>query len=83
MTNELVEVVLPLPLPTTFTYRIPGEMRGQPVGVGFRVIVPFGKKKFYTGIVTGLPLHPPAGFEIRDVALILDETPVKSEAKRS
>lgn len=76
MTNELVEVVLPLPLPTTFTYRIPGEMRGQPVGVGFRVIVPFGKKKFYTGIVTGLPLHPPAGFEIRDVALILDETPV-------
>lgn len=76
MANELVEVVLPLPLPTTFTYRIPQELLNQPVGVGFRVIVPFGKKKFYTGIIVGLPLQPPAGFEIKDVAMILDESPV-------
>ena len=76
MAAEFVEVVLPLPLLTTFTYRIPEELRQQPIGVGFRVIVPFGRKKFYTGIVTGLPLQAPVGFEIKDVAMILDETPV-------
>lgn len=46
----LVEVVLPLPLYTTFTYRVPSEMR-QGARPGHRVIVPFGRKKFYTGIV--------------------------------
>lgn len=76
MAAEFVEVVLPLPLLTTFTYRIPEELRQLPIGVGFRVIVPFGRKKFYTGIVTGLPLQAPVGFEIKDVAMILDETPV-------
>lgn len=76
MSTELVEVVLPLPLPVTFTYRVPEEMRDIEIGVGYRVIVPFGRKKFYTGIVVGLPLQPPAGFEIKDVALVLDEAPV-------
>ena len=76
MANEYVEVVLPLPLQTTFTYRIPDEMRSLPIGVGFRVIVPFGRKKFYTGIVVGLPMTPPQGYEIKEVAMILDDSPV-------
>lgn len=76
MANEYVEVVVPLPLQTTFTYRIPQEMRSLPIGVGFRVIVPFGRKKFYTGIVVGLPMTPPQGFEIKELAMILDGIPV-------
>lgn len=74
--TDLIEVVLPLPLPTTFTYRIPPDMQTNAIGVGCRVIVPFGKKKFYTGIVTGMPLTPPAGYEIKDIALTLDDAPV-------
>lgn len=70
-----VEVLLPLPLHATFTYRIPPEISGS-VGIGYRVIVPFGRKKFYTGIVIGLPSKAPEGFETKDVALIVDDTPV-------
>lgn len=76
MANEFVEVVLPLPLQTTFTYRVPDEMRSMPLGPGFRVIVPFGRKKFYTGIVVGLPMAAPQGYEIKDLAMILDDSPV-------
>ena len=52
-TSNYLEVLLPLPLNTTFTYHIPTDINTT-VGIGFRVIVPFGKKKFYTGIVTGI-----------------------------
>lgn len=73
---NLVEVLLPLPLPTTFTYSVPEEMSHPEIGVGFRVVVPFGRKKFYTGIVVGLPLQPPAGFEIKEIAMVLDRSPI-------
>jgi len=73
--SDFVEVILPLPLHATFTYRLPDGLKGR-VGVGFRVIVPFGKKKFYTGIVTGTPNLPPEGLEIKEVAMVLDEYPV-------
>ena len=56
--SSYIEVVLPLPLQGTFTYSLPEAMREQ-VSVGARVIVPFGHKKFYTGIVTGFsPVEP-------------------------
>lgn len=73
---RLVEVLLPLPLQATFTYRIPPELHDARIDVGFRVIVPFGRKKFYTGIIVGLPSHAPQGMEIKDVAMILDYYPV-------
>lgn len=74
--NGLIEVVLPLPLLTTFTYRIPPEMQSAAIGVGFRVVVPFGRRKFYTGIVVGMPVTPPVGYELKDIAMILDDAPV-------
>ncbi len=37
------EVILPLPLGATFTYRIPQELDGK-VSIGSRIIVPFGRK---------------------------------------
>ena len=73
--GQLVEVVLPLPLHASFTYRVPPGMSPAPA-VGHRVIVPFGRKKFYTGIVTSFPQKAPEGMEIKDVALSLDVAPV-------
>lgn len=72
---DYVEVILPLPLHTTFTYRVPDDLKGE-IGVGFRVIVPFGRKKFYTAIVVGIPNLPPAGMEVKEVAMVLDSYPV-------
>ncbi len=73
--GEYIEVVLPLPLHATFTYRVPPQMRGG-AGVGHRVIVPFGRKKFYTGIVAGMVARAPEGIEVRDIAMTLDSAPI-------
>ena len=42
------EVILPVPLPTLFTYRIPEGMKAVP---GMRVQVPLGKSTTYKGMV--------------------------------
>ncbi|MEG0701706.1 MAG: hypothetical protein RR442_09325, partial [Muribaculaceae bacterium] len=44
---QYVEVILPLPLYSTFTYHIPSSIDGE-VKIGSRVLVPFGRKKYYT-----------------------------------
>ncbi len=72
---EFAEVLLPLPLHATFTYRIPEEYRGE-LGVGFRVVVPFGRNKFYTGIVVGFPTSAAEGFDIKEIAVVPDRAPV-------
>ncbi|MGB1979370.1 MAG: replication restart helicase PriA [Flavobacteriaceae bacterium] len=66
------DVILPLPLPKSFTYSIPREFTSE-VQVGKRVVVPFGKSKFYTGIV--LEVHPqaPATYEVKSMEMVLDK----------
>lgn len=65
------EVILPLPLYSTFTYSIPDNLQSA-IGVGFRVLVPFGRKKFYTGIVTMLHNQRPGNYEVKDIVAVLD-----------
>lgn len=69
------DVLLPVPIMGSFTYRIPGDMNGV-VNVGHRVIVPFGRRKFYTGIVTGLSNVGPKDFEVKDLAFALDSSSI-------
>ncbi len=70
------DVILPLPLANSYTYRLPHEM-ADTVEVGSRVIVPFGKKRFYTAIVIRLHNTPPKGeYEIKTVTEVLDRHPV-------
>ncbi|MFV0546106.1 MAG: hypothetical protein ACK5ND_07930, partial [Bacteroides sp.] len=58
--NKYVDVVLPLPLSQCFTYSLPLEL--EKVEVGCRVVVPFGSKKFYTGIVLRVHHSAPVGY---------------------
>jgi len=69
------EVLLPLPLTTTFTYSVPDGL-APGCRPGFRVIVPFGRKKFYTAIVVALTHIPPQGYEVKPVAMTLDTSPI-------
>lgn len=69
------DVLVPVPIAGSFTYSVPQEMAGQ-LKVGHRVIVPFGRKKFYTGIVTGMSTIVPQGYEVKDIAFVLDGGPV-------
>lgn len=73
--NTFADVVLPLPLYKYFTYRIPSDWQAvlQP---GSRVVVPFGRKKYYTAIVTRLHDVMPQGYEVKEILSILDDRPV-------
>lgn len=73
--TRFAEVILPLPLYSTFTYSLPEEMDGE-AQVGSRVLVQFGKKKFYTAIVEAIHSIPPKGYEVKPVMAVLDSTPI-------
>ena len=47
---KYADVILPLPLENSYTYSIPSDLE-QAVILGCRVIVHFGKKRYYTAIV--------------------------------
>ncbi len=70
--QKYAEVILPLPLNVTFTYRIPASLSDK-IKVGYRVIVQFGSKKNYTGIVSSLSPIPPEGYEVKDIVANIDE----------
>lgn len=72
MHQVYAEVILPLPLYSTFTYSIPHEMLNT-VKVGYRVIVPFGRKKYYTAIVASITPIKPDGYEVKEIIMALDD----------
>lgn len=69
------DVILPLPLASTFTYSIPPEESGR-IAVGCRVTVPLGKSKHYTALVARLHDEEPVGYTVRPISELLDETPI-------
>lgn len=69
------EVILPLPLYSTFTYSVPDVMAAQ-LRVGCRVLVPFGRKKYYTAIVTMIHSIKPKGYEVKEILSMLDDEPI-------
>ena len=68
------EIIVPLPLYGTYTYRIPPEIQGA-VQVGSRVLVQFGKKKFYTGLISSLH-NETSTYEVKDIVSVLDPKPL-------
>ncbi len=69
------EVVLPLPLPKLFTYRLPSEYFELAMP-GKRVFVPFGNKKVYTGIIVHITTQAPKNYEAINIISILDDSPI-------
>ena len=67
----LAEIILPLNLKGTFTYSVPEEMRGI-IEPGMRVLVAFGGKKIYTGIVSHLHDNKPETYIVKDIISLLD-----------
>lgn len=69
------EVLLPLPLPGTFTYRVPFDMNDI-LQAGMRVVVQFGRKKLYTGLAKSIHETIPTDFQPKYLLAILDEKPI-------
>jgi len=70
-----VDVIIPVPLQRVFTYHAT-ESQSHDLEQGMRVIVPFGKKKHYTGIVYHIHNKAPLVYEAKQIEEILDETPL-------
>src|SRR5438477_1818933 len=73
MTEKLCNVAVPVPLRTTFTYKVPERLTAE-VQPGSRVVVPF-RKKSLVGVVTEWVAGGPPGAKLRDVQKVLDVVP--------
>lgn len=75
-----VDVILPLSISKTYTYRIPSEWSDK-VGIGMRVIVQFGRNKIYSAIVKNITDQAPEKYEAKYVLDILDEHPIVDQSQ--
>ncbi|MBM4161625.1 MAG: primosomal protein N', partial [Ignavibacteria bacterium] len=76
MGQMLTDIALPVPIDRTFTYIVPPEF--QPfIKIGFRVLVPFGRKKL-SGVAVGFPAEAPVS-GLKPILDVLDAAPTFSE----
>ena len=71
------DVILPLPVSGTFTYRVPFELNDL-VKEGVRVVVQFGQRKIYTALVRKIHQKPPEKHIPKYILSMLDEIPIVS-----
>ena len=72
-----VNVVLPVPVPGTFTYRVPYDLNDS-VKVGQRAVVQFGKTKIMSGLISVVTEQVPDFEQVKYILGILDNNPVVS-----
>lgn len=77
METFFADILLPLPLKGTFTYRVPQALNGR-LEFGMRVVVPLGKNKLYSGLVTNVHQTVPQQVNIKYILDVIDEQPVIS-----
>ena len=73
--HYFVDVLLPLSLPKAFTYVVE-KSEFDFLSPGYRVGVPFGKNKLYTGLVYQKHQVAPQTYEPKPIEVILDEYPI-------
>jgi len=69
------DILLPLPIKGAFTYKVPQNLE-ELITVGIRVAVPFGKSKFYTGIVRTVHQNEPTKYEAKEISGLMDESAI-------
>ena len=76
--SYFIEVILPLAVVRMFTYQV-SETEFNFIEIGARVAVPFGKSKFYTGLVSSKHHNKPTLYEAKEIHQIIDEKPIVTE----
>jgi primosomal protein N' (replication factor Y) len=76
--ERFANIILPLAVKGTFTYRIPEELIDR-LQQGSMVIVPFGPRKLYSGVVFELFDDLPSLKTIKNILDVLDSVPVINE----
>lgn len=73
---SFINVILPIPIQGSFTYALPDTIREEDVRVGSRVIVPFGSRHLYTGIVESKNVLTPNGLNPKEIISVIDSEPI-------
>lgn len=69
------DIIIPIAVKNEFTYRVPFEMNDL-IQAGMRVVIPFGKGKLYTGIVSKVHEEIPTKYQAKFIEYLLDENPI-------
>jgi primosomal protein N' (replication factor Y) len=72
------DVLLPVPIPQLFTYRVPFELN-EYIKIGTRVVVQFGSRRILTAIVMELHENPPKGYQAKYILELMDEEPIVAD----
>jgi len=72
---NFADILLPLKISQAYTYAVPLNFQVD-IQVGKRVLVSFGKNKFYAGIVVKLHDNPPQSPNTKEIEHILDAEPI-------
>lgn len=75
MPELFVQVILPLSLHNSYTYKVPEPLHSQ-IHPGQRVIVQFGQKKLYATLVLSISNSKPEDIEPKEIQQILDTEPI-------
>ena len=72
------ELLLPVPVPKLFTYRVPFILNDK-IQPGLRAIVQFGDRKILTGIIVHVHESPPKEYEAKYILELLDDEPAVNQ----
>lgn len=75
-----VDTIVPVPLDGLFTYSVPSEHASN-IHEGSRVIVQFGKKKFYTAIVYRMYEAEEKLDQIKEITTVLEDYPIINQVQ--
>ncbi|MBD3748815.1 MAG: primosomal protein N' [Sphingobacteriales bacterium] len=75
-----VEVILPLAIPKTYTYRVPAKLNDF-AEQGRRAVVQFGKSKIYTAIIYKINKTAPTNYEAKYLLDIIDAQAIVTETQ--
>ncbi|QMU65394.1 MAG: primosomal protein N' [Flavobacteriaceae bacterium] len=73
--SYFIDVILPIPIQKSFRYRV-SEAEADFLKEGYRVAVPFGNSKIYTGLVIAIHQNAPTLYDAKEIYQILDDKPI-------
>lgn len=72
--SPFAEIIIPLAVGGVYTYALPEHLQER-VKPGSRVLIPFGKRRIYTGVISALIQDSPEGFTPKEILDVLDDIP--------
>ncbi len=72
------DLILPLAIPNLYTYSIPEDIKKDALPCR-RVVVQFGKKKYYSAIIRRVHTNAPVKYKAKEILQVLDDRSIVTE----